>query len=46
MLKQLDNIEDAVNKMKMPLPFADQFYGLREHIRFVRDRLKDNAAGP
>ena len=46
MLKQLDNIEDAVNKMKMPLPFADQFYGLREHIRFVRDRLTDNAAGP
>jgi hypothetical protein len=46
MLKQLDNIEDAVNKMKMPLPFADQFYGLREHIKFVRDRLTDNAAGP
>jgi hypothetical protein len=23
----------------MPLAFADQFYVLREHINFVRDRL-------
>jgi hypothetical protein len=25
--------------MKMPLAFADQFYVLREHIGFVRQRL-------
>jgi len=39
MLKRLDEIEEAVNRMKMPLAFADQFYVLREHIGFVRRRL-------
>jgi TRAP-type uncharacterized transport system substrate-binding protein len=39
MLKRLDEIEKAVNNMKVPVAFADQFYVLREHIRFVRDRL-------
>jgi hypothetical protein len=41
--KQLDAIEERVNSIKMPLSFADQFYVLREHINFVRDRL--NASG-
>ncbi|HTP05556.1 MAG TPA: TAXI family TRAP transporter solute-binding subunit [Nitrospirota bacterium] len=36
---RLDHIEEEVNKMKMPASFADQFYVLREHIDFVRDRL-------
>ncbi len=44
MLKRLDDIENAVNAMKMPLAFADQFYVLREHIRFVRDRLTSSPA--
>ncbi len=39
MLKRLDGIENSVNRMKVPLTFADQFYVLREHIGFVRDRL-------
>ncbi|MCT7313281.1 ABC transporter substrate-binding protein [Ralstonia sp. CHL-2022] len=39
--KRLDHIEAAVNKMKMPLAYADQFYVLREHIGFVRQRLTD-----
>ena len=39
MLKRLDDIETAVNKVKVPLAFAEHFYVLREHIRFVRDRL-------
>ncbi len=39
MLKRLDEIEKGVNTMKVPIAFADQFYVLREHIRFVRDRL-------
>ena len=39
LLKRLDSIEEAVNRMKMPLAFADQFYVLREHIGFVRMRL-------
>jgi len=38
MLKRLDGIETEVNKMKMPLAFADQFYVLRDHIGFVRGR--------
>jgi len=40
MRAQLDEIEAAVNRMKMPLAFADQFYVLREHIGFVRSRLE------
>ncbi len=39
MLKRLDSIENGVNQMKVPLTFAGQFYVLREHIGFVRDRL-------
>ncbi|HEY4316737.1 MAG TPA: TAXI family TRAP transporter solute-binding subunit [Herbaspirillum sp.] len=39
MLQQLDRIEESVNRLKMPLAFADQFYVLREHIGFVRNRL-------
>ena len=37
-LKQLDDIETEVNIMKLPLAIADQFYVLRNHIRFVRGR--------
>ncbi|ALU90495.1 C4-dicarboxylate ABC transporter substrate-binding protein [Herbaspirillum rubrisubalbicans] len=44
MLKRLDEIEIAVNRMKMPLAFADQFYVLREHIGFVRARLAGGVA--
>jgi len=38
--ERLDNIEEAVNRMKVPASFADQFYGLRGHITFVRSRLR------
>lgn len=44
LLKRLDDVEIAVNKMKMPLAFADEFYVLREHIGFVRARLAGGAA--
>ncbi|MFD1559247.1 TAXI family TRAP transporter solute-binding subunit [Paraburkholderia silviterrae] len=37
--RQLDKIEESVNGMKMPLAYAGQFYVLREHIGFVRERL-------
>lgn len=40
LLQRLDRIEEGVNRMKMPLAFADQFYVLREHIGFVRTRLQ------
>jgi len=39
LMERLDNIEEAVNRMKVPASFADQFYGLRGHIKFVRARL-------
>jgi len=42
LLKRLDDIEEAVHKMKVPASFADQFYGLREHIGFVRERLMEH----
>jgi hypothetical protein len=41
--KRLDQVEESVNTMKVPASFAGQFYGLKEHIGFVRDRL--NADG-
>jgi TRAP-type uncharacterized transport system substrate-binding protein len=39
LLARLDEIEKAVHKMKVPASFADQFYGLRGDIGFVRERL-------
>ena len=37
--QRLDNIEKAVNKMKIPASFAEQFYGLRGNIENVREDL-------
>ena len=42
-LRHLDRIEEAVNKLKVPASFADQFYVLRGHIDYVRGRLMGNA---
>lgn len=39
LLARLDRIELAVNAMKVPASFADQFYSLRSHIAIVRTRL-------
>jgi len=39
LMERIDNIEKAVSRMKMPTSFADQFYELRLHITFVRNRL-------
>ena len=41
--KRLDEIEKAVKRMKVPASFADQFYGLRGHIDYVRDKLANIA---
>lgn len=40
MLRRLDEIDEAVNRLKVPASFADQFYVLRGHVAFVRQRLK------
>lgn len=42
MIKRLDEIERTVHNMKVPASFADQFYGLRGHINFVRIQLQEN----
>lgn len=39
LFERLDEIEQAVNTMKVPASFAEQFYVLRGHIDFVRERL-------
>jgi hypothetical protein len=42
MLKRFADIETEVNKMKTPLAYADQFYVLRDHIKFVRDKYSNS----
>ncbi|GGP21627.1 TAXI family TRAP transporter solute-binding subunit [Silvimonas iriomotensis] len=39
LIKELDHIEENINRIKMPLAYADGFYVLREHVGFVRARL-------
>lgn len=36
---ELDRIENEVQRVHVPLSFADQLYHLREHIELVRQRL-------
>jgi hypothetical protein len=38
--RRLDEIEDSVSDIKMPVSFADQLYVLREHVTMVRRRLE------
>lgn len=38
-LKRLNEIEERVNRISIPLSFADELYGLRSHIHFVRRRV-------
>lgn len=44
LLTRLEQIEHAVNKMKVPVSFAEQFYVLRVHIDFVRAKLLNRAS--
>ncbi len=39
LLKRLDEIETSVDHLKVPASFASQFYELRTHLAFVRQRL-------
>jgi TRAP-type uncharacterized transport system substrate-binding protein len=38
-LTRLNEIEDRVNHISIPLSFAEELYGLRSHINFVRKRI-------
>ena len=39
-LKQVNMIEERVNRMKMPKNFSEYIYSLKGHIQFVRDRIE------
>jgi len=38
-IERLNDIEECVNRISIPLSFADELYGLRSHINFVRRRV-------
>ncbi|MDB5728249.1 MAG: C4-dicarboxylate transporter substrate-binding protein [Noviherbaspirillum sp.] len=38
-LKRLNELETRVNQISIPLSFAEELYGLRSHIDFVRKRV-------
>jgi len=42
--KEFDQIEETVNKMKVKASFADQYYGLRGHIDYVRNMVDGRTA--
>ncbi|CAM2980793.1 TAXI family TRAP transporter solute-binding subunit [Rariglobus hedericola] len=46
LLTQLEEIEVAVNRLKVPASFADRFYWLRRHLLFVRERVKNPGSTP
>jgi TRAP transporter TAXI family solute receptor len=46
LLRRLDEIEEQVNHISIPLAYADGLYGLRGHINIVRQRLKAADALP
>lgn len=39
-LRHLDEIEEKVNRITIPLSYAEELYGLRSHIHFVRARVQ------
>ena len=43
LLGQLDEIEQSVNRVKVPASFGDRFYWLRSHLNYVRERLRNAA---
>ena len=42
LIKKLDNLEEEVRNVSVPLSYADELYSLRLHIGLVRDNLQDN----
>ncbi|MBC3908596.1 TAXI family TRAP transporter solute-binding subunit [Undibacterium umbellatum] len=39
-LRHLDELEEKVNRITIPLSYAEELYGLRSHIHFVRSRVQ------
>jgi TRAP-type uncharacterized transport system substrate-binding protein len=46
LLERVDEIEKSVITVKMPGSHAEALYGLRQHIRFVRENLARSAVSP
>lgn len=44
--RQLDDIQQAVSSLQLPLAFADQLYVLREHVSLVRARFDAQTQSP
>ena len=44
LLPKLDELEHRVEKISVPLSYADQLYALRSHIDMVRKRLQGGGA--
>ncbi|MDP1976688.1 TAXI family TRAP transporter solute-binding subunit [Undibacterium sp.] len=40
-LRHLDELEEKVNRITIPLSYAEELYGLRSHIHFVRSRVQN-----
>lgn len=45
-LQRLNEIEEKVNQISIPLSFAEELYGLRSHINFVRKRVQGLMSAP
>jgi TRAP transporter TAXI family solute receptor len=41
LVKELDDLDHVVNKVAVPLSYADELYALRHNIRIVRERLME-----
>ena len=46
MLKALNALEAQVEKISVPLSYADELYALRNHIHLVRKKLLRGEASP
>jgi len=44
-LQRLDRIENSVNKLSVPLSYADELYALRLHIEMVRGKIRQTRQG-
>jgi TRAP transporter TAXI family solute receptor len=44
-LQRINEIEERVNEISIPLSFADDLYGLRSHINLVRQRILGHLQG-
>ncbi|HSI57466.1 MAG TPA: C4-dicarboxylate ABC transporter substrate-binding protein, partial [Ideonella sp.] len=40
LMGELDAIDERVNRISVPLSYADELYALRSHIQLVRRRLE------